>query len=149
MAEAKRREIPENEELAKRKQAAESPGELEIEVKKPRIQDPPDLVQDNGDLESNEKGPAILVDKGKGKMVVLDEEDDDDSSDDDDESRDGALGEDDESDLSDDPLAEVDLSNILPSKTRRKHPPVPGAYLVNDADEDDEDDDDDDDEVSD
>lgn len=96
------------------------------------------------------KGVAAVVDKGKGKMVVEEEEeeeeedgDDDDDSDDDgsdDESGDVVLGEDYASDFSDDPLAEVDLSNILPSRTRRREPPVPGAYLVNDGDEEEEDD---------
>nr|GMC91740.1 nucleolin-like [Ipomoea batatas] len=53
------------------------------------------------DAEIDRKGKAIRSDdKGKGKLV--------------------------EDDLSDDPLAEVDLDNILPSRTRRRsvHPGV-------------------------
>ncbi|KAL3622569.1 hypothetical protein CASFOL_033980 [Castilleja foliolosa] len=67
------------------------------------------------------KGKGIMIDdKGKGKMLEDsedDDSDDDDSSSDDSDSdfSDGL----DESDWEDDPLAEVDLDNILPSRTRR------------------------------
>lgn len=80
-----------------------------------------------------------FVDKGKGKMIMVEEEED--SSDDSDVAG-VASGSD--SDYSDDPLMEVDLNNILPSRTRRWAPPVPGAYLVPPDQDDDEDDDDDD-----
>uniref|UniRef100_A0A7N0T560 Histone chaperone domain-containing protein n=1 Tax=Kalanchoe fedtschenkoi TaxID=63787 RepID=A0A7N0T560_KALFE len=81
----------------------------------------------DGDAEVDRKGKGFMTrdDKGKGKMVEEEqeeeddsdvvEEDDDDSSDDDYDSSDG-----DDSDLSDDPLAEVDLDNILPCRTRRR-----------------------------
>ncbi|XP_008803464.2 histone H2A.Z-specific chaperone CHZ1-like [Phoenix dactylifera] len=92
------------------------------------------------------KGVAAAVDKGKGKMVVdEDEDEDEDDSSDDDDSGDVIGGEDDESDFSDDPLAEVDLSNILPSRTRQRSPPPQGAYLLSDKEDDDDDDEVDDD----
>ncbi|KAF8104547.1 hypothetical protein N665_0171s0052 [Sinapis alba] len=81
------------------------------------------------------KGKGISrEDKGKGKLIEVDESDD--SDDDDDEY--------DESDLSDDPLAEVDLDNILPSRTRRRSN-QPGVYISNDRFGNHEVDDDDDD----
>nr|DAD30451.1 TPA_asm: hypothetical protein HUJ06_009302 [Nelumbo nucifera] len=85
---------------------------------------------------SRRKG-IMKVDKGKGKLEAEDGSDDDD---DDDDSSDGGDHSNDDSDLSDDPLAEVDLDNILPSRTRRRVA-EPGAYLVNDLDEDDDSDD--------
>ncbi|GFP92424.1 hypothetical protein PHJA_001386600 [Phtheirospermum japonicum] len=68
------------------------------------------------------KGKGIMIDdKGKGKML---EDSEDDDSDDDDGSSDDSDSDFsdglDESDLEDDPLAEVDLDNILPSRTRRR-----------------------------
>lgn len=39
------------------------------------------------------------------------------------------------------PLLEVDLNNILPSKTRRHVTPHPGSFLVTDFDEDSDSDD--------
>lgn len=64
------------------------------------------------------KGKGIMRDaKGKGKLV----EESEDSSDCGSES-------DADSDLSDDPLAEVDLDNILPSRTRRRVV-QPGVYI--------------------
>ncbi|XP_048434749.1 transcription initiation factor TFIID subunit 11 isoform X3 [Pyrus x bretschneideri] len=81
----------------------------------------------NGKAEMDRKGKGIMRDdKGKGKLV---EEDDDDS--DDDSSDGGSEFEDGDSDLSDDPLAEVDLDNILPSRTRRRQV-QPGVYIAND-----------------
>lgn len=69
------------------------------------------------------KGKGILRDdKGKGKLI--EEEDSDDSSD-------GGNESEADSDLSDDPLAEVDLDNILPSRTRRRVV-QPGFYIAND-----------------
>nr|GMC97425.1 histone H2A.Z-specific chaperone CHZ1 [Ipomoea batatas]GMC99541.1 histone H2A.Z-specific chaperone CHZ1 [Ipomoea batatas] len=79
----------------------------------------------NGEAEIDRKGKAIRSDdKGKGKLV---EESVDDSDSDSDSSAIGSDSDaDGESDLSDDPLAEVDLDNILPSRTRRRsvHPGV-------------------------
>uniref|UniRef100_A0A5B7ATQ6 Putative histone H2A.Z-specific chaperone CHZ1 n=1 Tax=Davidia involucrata TaxID=16924 RepID=A0A5B7ATQ6_DAVIN len=67
------------------------------------------------------KGKGIMrEDKGKGKLI----EESDDSSD-------GGSESDGDSDLSGDPLAEVDLDNILPSRTRRRAV-QPGIYLSND-----------------
>nr|GLL26743.1 protein bfr2 [Ipomoea trifida] len=81
--------------------------------------------QSNGEAEIDRKGKAIRSDdKGKGKLV---EESVDDSDSDSDSSAIGSDSDaDGESDLSDDPLAEVDLDNILPSRTRRRsvHPGV-------------------------
>ncbi|TQD89692.1 hypothetical protein C1H46_024827 [Malus baccata] len=83
----------------------------------------------------------------KGREKELDsninglvEEDDDDS--DDDSSDGGSEFEDGDSDLSDDPLAEVDLDNILPSRTRRRQV-QPGVYIANDIGNEEEDDSDD------
>uniref|UniRef100_A0A1J3D8D0 Histone chaperone domain-containing protein n=1 Tax=Noccaea caerulescens TaxID=107243 RepID=A0A1J3D8D0_NOCCA len=82
-----------------------------------------DLIE----AEINRKGKGISrEDKGKGKMIEVDESDEDDDSDDED-----GGDEYDESDLSDDPLAEVDLDNILPSRTRRRSI-QPGVYISND-----------------
>ncbi|KAL6325598.1 hypothetical protein AAG906_023443 [Vitis piasezkii] len=79
------------------------------------------------------KGKGILVeDKGKGKLIEEEEEEDDSS--------DGAAQSDDDSDLSEDPLAEVDLDNILPTRTRRRVV-QPGVYLANDLPEEEDSDD--------
>ncbi|CAA7400513.1 unnamed protein product [Spirodela intermedia] len=150
--------------------AADVPAEVEVKKRKPGSS--PDRLHEAWGGEENEedkrspiesngksaapsvdkgKGVVAAVDKGKGKMVVEEAEeeenggDNDDSDDDgsDDDSGEVVLGEDYASDFSDDPLAEVDLSNILPSRTRRREPPLPGAYLVNDGDEEEEEDDED------
>jgi hypothetical protein len=99
------------------------------------------IVQENeAELDQNPNPSSkAFVDKGKGKMIMEEEEDSSDDSD----AACVASGSD--SDYSDDPLMEVDLNNILPSRTRRWAPPVPGAYLVPPDQDDDEDDDDDDD----
>ncbi|EXB62853.1 hypothetical protein L484_008703 [Morus notabilis] len=93
--------------------------------------------------EADRKGKGIMRDdKGKGKLILEEEEDDNDDDDsDDDDSSDGG-GSELDSDLSDDPLAEVDLDNILPSRTRRKQPPPPGVHIANDLGNDDDDSDD-------
>ncbi|KAK6163012.1 hypothetical protein DH2020_002853 [Rehmannia glutinosa] len=70
------------------------------------------------------KGKGIMIaDKGKGKMLEDSDDDDSDGHDDDDSSddsdsdfSDGLDG----SDFEDDPLAEVDLDNILPARTRQR-----------------------------
>ena len=94
--------------------------------------------EDDDDGEVDRKGKGISrEDKGKGKMIEVEESDDTDDDDEDDEDGD----EYDESDLSDDPLAEVDLDNILPSRTRRRSI-QPGVYISNDRSGNHEDDDD-------
>lgn len=90
--------------------------------------------------EVDRKGKGISrEDKGKGKMIEVEESDE---SDDDDDEDDEDGDEYDESDLSDDPLAEVDLDNILPSRTRRRSI-QPGVFISNDRGGVNEDDDDD------
>ncbi|KAA8548278.1 hypothetical protein F0562_004461 [Nyssa sinensis] len=84
-------------------------------------EDEDDDEHSNGNAEIDRKGKGILrEDKGKGKLI---EESDDSSV--------GVSESDGDSDLSDDPLAEVDLDNILPSRTRRRAV-QPGIYLSND-----------------
>ncbi|XP_010929639.1 uncharacterized protein [Elaeis guineensis] len=90
----------------------------------------------NGNAATDEgKGVVAAVDKGKGKMVV-EEEDDEDSDDSRDDDSSGGRGDegDDDSDFSDDPLAEVDLSNILPARTRRRAATQQGIRFVADRD---------------
>jgi len=87
-------------------------------------EDDEDEDEENSDEEPvvDRKGKGILRDdKGKGKMIEEEDEDEDDSddSDDSDDDSDGNVSGSD-SDFSDDPLAEVDLDNILPSRTRRR-----------------------------
>jgi hypothetical protein len=97
------------------------------------------IVQEEEDLDQRPKPSSkAYVDKGKGKMFVEEEEDSSDDSDED------CVASGSDSEYSDDPLMEVDLNNILPSRTRRWAPPVPGAYLVPPDQDDDEDEDDDD-----
>ena len=91
-----------------------------------------DEDSENGDEKAvvDRKGKGIMrADKGKGKLI--EEENDDDEDDDDSDSDIGSDVSDGESDLSDDPLAEVDLDNILPSRTRRRTV-QPGIHIVND-----------------
>ncbi|KAK2666043.1 hypothetical protein Ddye_004617 [Dipteronia dyeriana] len=87
-------------------------------------EDDDDESDDDDDADSN--GEATEVDR-KGKGILIEEGDDDD-----DDSSDGGSQSDGDSDLSDDPLAEVDLDNILPSRTRRKVI-QPGDYIANDV----------------
>ncbi|MFS7956448.1 hypothetical protein Hanom_Chr07g00654741 [Helianthus anomalus] len=75
----------------------------------------------NGGNEVDRKGKGIMKDdKGKGKMIEESEEEDDDDSESDGGGDSGSDGDD---DFSDDPLTEVDLDNILPSRTRRRTAP--------------------------
>ncbi|XVF13849.1 hypothetical protein REPUB_Repub09cG0004000 [Reevesia pubescens] len=90
---------------------------------------------DDGDYEDDEEeeeenGNAAVDRKGKG--ILIEEEKDSDDDDDDDDSSDGGNESEGESDLSDDPLAEVDLDNILPSRTRRRVL-QPGVYIAKDV----------------
>lgn len=96
---------------------------------------------EDGDEETenvDRKGKGIMTDdKGKGKMVEDSEDDDSDGNDDDDDSSDDSDSDFsdglDESDMEDDPLAEVDLGNILPSRTRQKRV-QPGVRIFSDPD---------------
>ncbi|XP_010528139.1 PREDICTED: glutamic acid-rich protein [Tarenaya hassleriana] len=88
------------------------------------------------EAEADRKGKGIMRDdREKGKLI-----EDDDSDEDEEDDGNG------DSDLSDDPLAEVDLDNILPSRTRRRAM-QPGFYIPELIASHDDDDDDDDDEV--
>nr|XP_023898808.1 nucleolin-like [Quercus suber]POE52782.1 hypothetical protein CFP56_60466 [Quercus suber] len=81
-----------------------------------------DEDSENGDEKAvvDRKGKGIMrADKGKGKLIEEEKNDDDEDDDDSDNDIGGDVS-DGESDLSDDPLAEVDLDNILPSRTRRR-----------------------------
>ncbi|KAL2505498.1 putative histone H2A.Z-specific chaperone CHZ1 [Abeliophyllum distichum] len=87
-----------------------------------------DAQSDGEEAIVNSKGKGIARDdKGKGKLIE-ESEDDDDSSDDCESELSGV-----DSDLSDDPLAEVDMNNILPSRTRRRAA-QPGLHISNDRD---------------
>ncbi|CAN6472237.1 unnamed protein product [Victoria cruziana] len=93
-------------------------------------------------LAANGNEQEIVKDKGKGKIVVESETEDDD---DEESGGVGILDEDTDSDLSDDPLMEVDPANILPSWTRRRTAhsgrySVPVAAGIEDTDDDDDDD---------
>lgn len=71
-------------------------------------------------LDVKEKG-VLKDDKGKGKLIVDDVDSDSDDSDDADPGdSDGNLQSGSDSDLSIDLLTEVDLDNILPSRTRQR-----------------------------
>ncbi|KAI3748166.1 hypothetical protein L6452_11074 [Arctium lappa] len=97
--------------------------------------DDDEVEHSNGGPEIDRKGKGIMKDdKGKGKLIEESEEDD--SDDDGVSESDG----DDDDDLSDDPLAEVDLDNILPSRTRRRTAP-PGVRISSDKLTNDKDDD--------
>ncbi|KAL6135962.1 hypothetical protein ACLB2K_068187 [Fragaria x ananassa] len=88
-----------------------------------------DGEESNGKSEADRKGKGIMRDdKGKGILIEEDDEDEDSS---DDSSSSSSEFEDGDSDLSDDPLAEVDLDNILPSRTRRRQL-QPGFYIRSD-----------------
>ncbi|KAL0014632.1 hypothetical protein SO802_001701 [Lithocarpus litseifolius] len=97
-------------------------------------EDDDDGDSENGDEKAvvDRKGKGIMRDdKGKGKLIEEENDDDDDEDDDDSDSDIGSDVSDGESDLSDDPLAEVDLDNILPSRTRRRTV-QPGIHIAND-----------------
>lgn len=133
----------------KRKADLDSVEEFEADCKDklPKLDSSPGAGLDDNGVEKfgpeSEEVIAEVVDrKGKGKAVVEDEDDDDGDDSSSESSADGTMGNEDDSDFDDDPLAEVDLDNILPSRTRRRAPPPPGAYLVTDQDGDDDDDDD-------
>lgn len=76
----------------------------------------------NGNAEVvDRKGKGIMTDnKGKGKLIEESED-----------SKDCGSESDGDSDLSDDPLAEVDLDNILPTRTRSRRRVVqPGIHIA-------------------
>ncbi|KAH9625626.1 hypothetical protein KSS87_019986 [Heliosperma pusillum] len=135
------------------------------EPKKPKLQPPQndvvtptpqqqeEVAKDEEEQQEEEEGvngKAVIDRKGKGILIEEDdgeEEDGEDGGDDDSDSdsdSDSGIGDalSDDSDFADDPLAEVDLDNILPSRTRRKmiHP---GVYLANDLPPEDSDESDD------
>lgn len=103
--------------------------------------------EEDGDSEISEEGEEgtddcigkgiTKLDKGKGILEVEEESDSDDCSDDDSDASD------EDSDLSEDSLLEVDLNNILPSRTRRHvtphSPSIPVTEFDNDSDSDDSD----------
>ncbi|XWS43958.1 hypothetical protein CRYUN_Cryun15aG0003100 [Craigia yunnanensis] len=88
-----------------------------------------DCEDDDDEHDEEENGNAAVDRKGKGILI---EEDKDSGDDDDANSSDGGNGSEGESELSDDPLAEVDLDNILPSRTRRRVM-QPGLYIAKDV----------------
>ncbi|XP_041009069.1 nucleoplasmin-like protein ANO39 [Juglans microcarpa x Juglans regia] len=93
-------------------------------------EDDEDGEDGNGKAEVDQRGKGILRDdKGKGKLILEDDDEDED---------DGSDISNGESDLSDDPLAEVDLDNILPSRTR-KRTIQPGVYIASDLGNNDDD----------
>ena len=122
--------IPENEE----------PG-IDAEEEEGEEEEDEDAYEDDDDHDDEEKDGNVSVDR-KGKGILIEEEKDSDDDDDDDSSGGGNESED-ESDLSDDPLAEVDLDNILPSRTRRRVV-QPGVYIAKNVGNNDEGDDSDD-----
>ncbi|KAK7290547.1 hypothetical protein RIF29_05047 [Crotalaria pallida] len=100
--------------------------------------DDDDDDEDGDDVEQevvDRKGKGVMRDdKGKGKLIEGEEDDSDDDDDDDDSDDDDSIGgiSGDESDFSDDPLAEVDLNNILPSRTRRRAAHPGGVHIADD-----------------
>ncbi|XP_004304556.1 PREDICTED: histone H2A.Z-specific chaperone CHZ1 [Fragaria vesca subsp. vesca] len=92
-----------------------------------------DGEESNGKSEADRKGKGVMRDdKGKGILIEEDDENEDSSDDSSSSSSEGGSEfEDGDSDLSDDPLAEVDLDNILPSRTRRRQV-QPGVYIRSD-----------------
>lgn len=89
-----------------------------------------DHEEEDDDVDGNGEEEVEADRKGKGILIEEDDEEDDD-----DDSSDGGVQSDGDSDLSDDPLAEVDLDNILPSRTRRRVT-RPGEFVANDLDDD-------------
>ncbi|RWW52879.1 hypothetical protein BHE74_00040662 [Ensete ventricosum] len=112
--------------------------------------EPADANGDRNAAVDKGKGVLTAVDKGKGLVVEEEGEEEEEEAEGDDKDSDDSSDvgsgdefvgeEDDDSDFVDDPLAEVDLDNILPLRTRRREPPPPGAYFDPDQDEDDGDD---------
>ncbi|URE49225.1 hypothetical protein MUK42_15071 [Musa troglodytarum] len=92
-----------------------------------------------------DKGMGVLTSVDKGKGIVVEEEEGDKEADDEDSDDGSDVGsevesggeEDDDTDFVDDPLVEVVLENILPSRTLWREPPPPGVYFDPDQDEDD------------
>lgn len=100
-------------------------------------EDDSDDDHSNGNAEVvDRKGKGIMTDdKGKGKLIEESED-----------SKEQGSESDGDSDLSDDPLAEVDLDNILPTRTRSRRRVVqPGIHIADNQGlkEDDNDDSDD------
>ncbi|PSS35317.1 Heat shock protein HSP 90-alpha like [Actinidia chinensis var. chinensis] len=93
--------------------------------------DDDDEDEDDEDSDEHSNGKAEVVDR-KGKGILRDDKGKGKMIEESDETSDGLDDSDgDSSDLSDDPLAEVDLDNILPSRTRgRVH--RPGVHISDD-----------------
>ncbi|KAF8020895.1 hypothetical protein BT93_G1337 [Corymbia citriodora subsp. variegata] len=91
--------------------------------------------EEDGDDEGDEvdvKGKGIVKDdKGKGKLIVEEGEEGDSGDSSSDDYGNAGVPSESDSDLSDDPLAEVDLDNILPSRTRRRTA-RPGVFIARD-----------------
>ncbi|GER32343.1 F13K23.8 protein [Striga asiatica] len=139
LPEKRRPENPEEEELdpSKRQKIEPLPekngiaGKISSELDKNSSPEDEDVENEDDDDEDededeivDQKGKGVVIDlKGKGKMVDEDDEDDEDDDEDgsSDDSSDSDLSGDevDGSDWEDDPLLEVDLNNILPSRTRK------------------------------
>ncbi|XP_020581497.1 phosphopantothenoylcysteine decarboxylase subunit VHS3-like [Phalaenopsis equestris] len=145
--------IPDEEGEDERAMKQKKPDDAPVEERVASHDDNKEGANQNGNA-SKEKGKSILsaADKGKGKMVVDEEEGGDEkrgrefgvsSGDEDGSSEVHGDRDDDDTDFDDDPLAEMDLDNILPVRTRRRSALEPGAYLVEGDDDDDDDDDDD------
>ncbi|KAK1259599.1 hypothetical protein QJS04_geneDACA015381 [Acorus gramineus] len=98
-------------------------------IKKPKSDAPP---SEEDQISEQEELVVDLKGKGKAVDVSLSESESDNVDD-------AVDGDFEESDSSDDPLAEVDLDNILPSRTRRRPPVHPGAYIVPPGGDDDDD----------
>ncbi|THU49641.1 hypothetical protein C4D60_Mb06t11670 [Musa balbisiana] len=158
---------PESNPLPPSKRKPDSEALVEEETKHQKLEvasDPAPPTQDganedepadaNGDRNAAvDKGKGVLTAVAKGKGIAVDEEGEEEEEEEDggddkdsDDSSDVGSGdeivgeEDDDSDFVDDPLAEVDLENILPSRTRRREPPPLGAYFDPDQHEDDSED---------
>ncbi|CAN8305378.1 unnamed protein product [Cochlearia groenlandica] len=109
--------------VSEKEENSVSGGDFEAEEEQEGEEEEEDLSED--EIVNDRKGKGISrEDKGKGKLIEEEEEDDDSEDIDDDEDVD------DESDFSDDPLAEVDLDNILSSRTRRRSS-QPGLFISN------------------
>lgn len=118
-----------------------------VEAQEDEDEDDDDVDYEN---EAENGDEAVVVDR-KGKGIMIEESNDsDDSDDDDDDSSDGSETDggdsdnevDEEDEEEENPLAEVDLENILSSRTRRRVV-RPGVYIANDnlANKDDDSDD--------
>lgn len=123
-----------NSSISKEKSSSKSVAEDKDTGEEEQVDDDDDGDYEDEEEEEEENGEASVVDK-KGKGIMIEEVKDDDSDDEDDEDNDssdaGSELDGNGSELEDDPLAEVDLDNILPSRTRRRTA-QPGVYITGD-----------------